>query len=134
MLAMKTAWRSPCSGLLSGLCVGALILGLAGCESGGGIDYGMNSSNVAQHLVRDENLPFVGFWKVNPGDDVGLVINKRPDGMYSVWSCSPRGAIEVESLSPTTVIEDENFNVINEDTIEVLDKSGGQFTTYARSE
>ncbi len=105
---------------------------LVGCESDRGIDYGMNSANVAQHLEHDENFPFVGFWKANPGDDIGLVIKKGPGGTYTVWSCSPRGAIEVESLSPTTLVDDENFNIVNDDTIEVLDKTGGEFTTYVR--
>lgn len=134
MIELGTAWTRDASALWGGVFVIAVSVALVGCESGGGIDYGMNSSNVAQHLVYDKNFPFVGFWKVEPGDDVGLVVNKTPDGKYAVWSCSPRGAIEVESLSPTTLVDDKRFNIVNEDTIEVLDKTGGQFTTYVRSQ
>jgi hypothetical protein len=101
-----------------------------GCEPETGIDYGMNSANVADHLRFDENYPFVGFWKLNPSDNAGLVINKSTDGTYTVWACTPRGSTETW-LSPTTVLEDENFNVIDENTIEVADKNGG-FQTYVR--
>jgi hypothetical protein len=104
---------------------------LGACESGSGIDSGMNSSNVAKHLNYDEKYPFVGYWKLDPSDDMGLVINKAGHEKYSVWFCSPRGSTELDSLSPTKVIGDKNFKIVDENTIEVIDKNG-HFKTYAR--
>jgi hypothetical protein len=105
---------------------------VVGCEAESGIDYGMNSANVGEHLRRDEDYPFVGFWKLHPSDNSGLVINASKEGTYTVWSCSPRGSTETW-LSPTTLVGDENFNVIDENTIEVADKNG-DFQTYVRFE
>ncbi len=104
---------------------------IVGCESGSGIDSGMNSANVAQHLSYDEDYPLVGFWKLDASDDFGLVIKKASDEHYSIWLCTPRSSTEIEWLSPTKVIEDENFKIIDENTIEVIDK-GGEFKTYVR--
>lgn len=104
---------------------------VVGCESGSGIDSSMNSFNVAQHLSYDDEYPSVGFWKLESDDDFGLAIDKHRDGQYTIWFCSPRSSVEVETLSPTTLADDANFNVIDEHTIEVLDKHG-QFSTYTR--
>jgi hypothetical protein len=105
---------------------------IIGCEANSGIDYGMNTFNVGEHLSSDEDYPFVGFWKMDPSEESGLAIKKGPDGKYAIWFCAARGSTEIESLSPTTLIDDKNFKVINDDTIEILDKSGGQFQTYVR--
>ncbi len=109
----------------------AIPFATVGCDSGSDIDALMNTANVAQHLRHDENYPFVGFWKRDPEDNSGLVLNVHRDGGYSVWSCSPRSSVEVESLSPTTLTDDDNFNIIDENTIEVRSKSG-TFEMYVR--
>lgn len=110
----------------------ALLAIYVGCDSGPAVDYSMNSSNVTQRLSFDDAYPFVGFWKSNPSDDFGLAINKRQDGKYTVWFCGPGGSGEIELLSPTHLINDERFRIVDADTIEAVNKDG-QFNRWIRS-
>ncbi len=125
--ALRRVASSPWARVVWVATCGAIV----GCESGTGINYGMNSSNVEQHLSYDEHYPFVGFWKLHASDEFGLAIDKGLDGNYRIWSCSPRGSTEVESLSPTTLIDDANFKVVDDDQLEIIDKSGKP-QTYVR--
>lgn len=104
---------------------------IAGCDSGPRVDYSKNSSNIIQRLSYDDRYPFIGFWKLQASDDFGLAIDKHGDEPYSVWFCGPGGSGEIELLSPTTIAGDQNFRIIDENTIQALDKNG-QFNTYTR--
>ena len=113
-------------------CLLAICL-LTGCDSGPRVDYSKNSSNILQHLTYDETYPFVGFWKLQRNDNFGMAIDKHGDGQYSVWFCGPGGSGEIEMLSPTKLTGDSNFKIIDENTIEAIDKNG-LFNTYTQNQ
>ncbi len=116
------------------LLLGAITLLLVtGCGSRATLDTTRNSSNIGQFLDRDEDYPYVGFWKENPSDGFGLAINKAGNGLYSVSFCGPGGTFEPGTYRPNTkLVDDPLYKVIDEDTIEVKGDDG--FSKYVRFE
>ena len=96
-------------------------------------DPGKDSGNIASHLQSDEKYPYVGFWKGHCSDGFGLAIDKVDDGLYSVSFCGPGGCFKPGTYRPNTTLEDdEDYRVIDENTIEVRGADG--FSTYFRCE
>ncbi len=73
-----------------------------------------------------------GFWKAGScQDDFGLAISPAGDNQYSVSFCGPGGCFRPGSYLPnTSIINDDLYRVINNDTIEVSGSDG--FLRYTR--
>lgn len=90
---------------------------------GSSLDKKKNSHNIQTFLTPDKDFPFIGFWKTKCENDFGLAIEKTADGKYSVSFCGPGGCFKTRS---TTIINDSNYRIIDENTIEQREKSGFQ--------
>lgn len=94
-------------------------------------DPGKDSSNIESVLHYDDNYPYVGFWKGRCSEGFGLSIDKAGDGLYSISFCGPGGCFKPGTYRPnTTLVDDPNYRIINEDEIEVKGRDG--FSKYHR--
>lgn len=76
--------------------------------------------------------PLGGFWKQNQKHNHGLAIGKAPDGMYYISFCGPGGCFAKGEYRPNSkIVDDPEYIVIDNDTIEVKGKYG--FSIYTRS-
>ncbi len=96
------------------------------------IDHSKNSLNIAAFLKPDESYPFIGLWKKDCKDRVGLAIDKAADGKYSVSRCTSFDCYKPGTYMPnTTLIDDQKFRVIDKNTIEI-DIIGDYYWRYYR--
>jgi uncharacterized RDD family membrane protein YckC len=84
------------------------------------LDRSKNSQNIAAFLKPDKSFPFIGFWKKDCKDHVGLAIDKADDGKYTVSYCTSFDCHKPGTDMPnTSLIGDPRYRIINENTIEV---------------
>ncbi len=95
-------------------------------------DPSRSSANAASTLKPDPAFPLTGFWKTHCAQNFGLVV--EPSGQantYAVSFCGPGGCFKRGTYRPnTTILNDPNYKLIDDNTIEVLSKDG--FTRYSR--
>lgn len=85
------------------------------------IDHSKNSQNIVALLKPDKSFPFIGFWKKDCSDNVGLAIDKTDDGKYSVSYCTSTDCEKPGTGLPnTSLIDDPKYRIINANTIEFL--------------
>jgi uncharacterized RDD family membrane protein YckC len=84
------------------------------------MDHSKTSQNIAAFLKPDKSFPFIGFWKRDCNDHVGLAIDKADDGKYSVSLCTSLRCYKPGTyMSNTSLIDDQRFRIVNENAIEV---------------
>jgi hypothetical protein len=85
-----------------------------------------------QNAKKSQSHPLAGFWKSqNCKDDWGLAIGPMGEGKYYVSFCGPGGCFKEGTYRPvTTLYNDPEYKVIDENTIEV--KGSGSFSVYVR--
>jgi hypothetical protein len=73
--------------------------------------------------VASADFPYAGFWKpydCTPGYGLAISPAGTTPGLYSVSFCGPGGCFEPGTYRPnTTLVNDEKYWVIDENTIEV---------------
>lgn len=85
------------------------------------LDHSKNSQNITSLLKPDKSFPFIGFWKKDCKDSVGLAIDKTADGKYSVSYCTATHCYKPGTEMPNTnLIDDPRYRIINENTIEFV--------------
>ncbi len=85
------------------------------------LDHSKNSQNIVAYLKPDKSFPFIGFWKKDCKDTVGLAIDKTEDGKYSLSYCTSNDCEKPGTGLPnTSLIDDPKYRIINADTIEFL--------------
>jgi uncharacterized RDD family membrane protein YckC len=84
------------------------------------VDHTKNSQIIAASLKPDKSFPFIGFWKKDCKDHVGLAIDKTDDGKYSVSFCTSTDCKKPGTDMPNTrLIDDPRYRIINKDAIDV---------------
>jgi hypothetical protein len=82
--------------------------------------------------IPSETHPMAGFWKTQSSDNFGLAISPAGVGKYSVSFCGPGGCFKPSTYRPDTpLIDDEDYQVINPNTLRVLGSDG--WTSYHRA-
>ena len=76
-----------------------------------------NSSNVLENVEKDENYPYVGFWKTSCEHNFGYVFEKADEGLYYVRFCGPGGCFQKASLPKIDLATDSSFQIKDENTI-----------------
>ena len=89
------------------------------------------------HIEREakpsKKFPLGGFWKKSFSHDHGLAIGPAKEGKYFVTFCGPGGCFKKGSYrSNTTINDDPDYLVIDENTIEVKGKKG-KMSRYVRA-
>jgi len=85
------------------------------------LDHSKNSQNIVALLKPDKSFPFIGFWKKDCNDNVGLAIDKATDGKYSVSYCTSTDCEKPNTEMPnTSLVDDPKYRIINANTIEFL--------------
>ena len=85
------------------------------------LDRSKNSQNITAFLKPDKSLPFIGFWKKDCNDNIGLAIDKTDDGKYSVSYCTSTDCEKPGTGLPnTSLIDDPRYRIINVNAIEFL--------------
>lgn len=75
--------------------------------------------------VRSSEYPLAGFWKDKCSDNWGLAIAPAGNGYYSISFCGPRRCFEPGTFRPNSkIINDPDYRVIDNDTIEMRGKDG----------
>jgi len=75
--------------------------------------------------------PYAGFWKRKLWHKHGLAIGPEGNGLYYVSFCGPGGCFDKGQYRDNTkIINDPNYKIIDENTIEVKMKKG--FKKYIR--
>ena len=88
--------------------------------------------HIEEEAKRSPRHPLGGFWKVRARDAHGLAIGPYSEDLYFVSFCGPGGCFKKGTYRPnTTIFGDENYRVIDLDTIEVKGKKG--FERYERA-
>ncbi|MFH1017478.1 MAG: hypothetical protein V1798_04755 [Pseudomonadota bacterium] len=88
-------------------------------------DPGKNSQNVAQSIPYDTAYPLSGFWKLDCGRNFGIAIQRAGNNQYSVSFCGPGGCFKPGTWMPnTTIVNDPEFQVINNDTLKLKGSKG----------
>jgi uncharacterized RDD family membrane protein YckC len=83
------------------------------------LDHSKNSQNVVALLKPDKSFPFIGFWKRDCKDTVGLAIDKADDGKYSLAYCTSTDCYKPGTRIPnTSLIDDPTYRIIDNNTIE----------------
>lgn len=76
--------------------------------------------------------PLGGFWKTRPQNNHGLAIGRATEDTYFVSFCGPGGCFEKDTWRPNSpIVGDENYRVLDNDTIEIRSKKG--FKKYKRA-
>ena len=96
------------------------------------LDHSKNSQNIVALLKPDKSFPFIGFWKRDCKDTVGLAIDKTDDGKYSVSRCTSFDCNKPGTYMPnTSLIDDQRFRIIDKNTIEIM-IAGDYYWQYHR--
>jgi hypothetical protein len=83
------------------------------------LDHSKNSQNIVAYLMPDKSFPFIGFWKRDCKDTVGLAIDKTDDGKYSVSYCTSIDCYKPGTERPNTMlVDDPRYRIVDKDTIE----------------
>jgi hypothetical protein len=82
------------------------------------IDRNRNSKNIESLLKATPEYPFVGFWKNECSEDFGLAFEAAGDGKYTVNFCGPGACGNVERLTPVSLENNQNYRIIDQNTIE----------------
>jgi hypothetical protein len=87
---------------------------------------------VEQNAIKSQSHPLAGFWKDrNCEDEWGLAIGPMGEGKYYVSFCGPGGCFKEGTYRPvTTLYNDPNYRIIDENTIEIKRSDG--FIVYVR--
>jgi uncharacterized RDD family membrane protein YckC len=84
------------------------------------LDHSKNSQNIVAELRPDESFPFIGFWKRDCKNTVGLAIDKTDDGKYSVSYCTSTDCYKPGTEMPnTSLVDDSRYRIIDNNTIEI---------------
>ena len=68
--------------------------------------------------VPTDEFPLAGFYKSDVSNNFGFAIGPNEDGTYYISFCGPGGCFKPGTyLSNTTIINDPNYVVIDNDTI-----------------
>lgn len=81
---------------------------------------------IEENAVQSKSHPFAGFWK-NKGcnDNFGWAIGPAGKNLYYISFCGPGGCFAEGTYRPnTTIIDDEKYNVVDENTIDFLSSDG----------
>ncbi len=83
------------------------------------LDHSKNSQNIVSLLKPDNFFPFIGFWKRDCKDTVGLAIDKTDDGQYSIAYCTSTDCYKPGTrMLNTSLIHDPKYRIIDNNTIE----------------
>lgn len=99
------------------------------------IEYGPGSGpnwHVEKNAVPSATHPLAGFYKdENCNDNFGWAIGPANEKEYYVSFCGPGGCFAEDTYRPnTTIYNDSNYEVINENTIKFQSKQG--WSTHVR--
>jgi hypothetical protein len=82
---------------------------------------------VEENVVRTEEHPLAGFWK-NEGSEEnpwGWAIGPASPGIYYISFCGPNGCFAEGTYLPnTSIVNDPEYKVIDENTIMMPSKKG----------
>lgn len=88
--------------------------------------------HLKENAIRSESHPLAGFWKTEDERTHGMAIGPAGKGIYYISFCGPGGCFKENTYRPnSTIIGDDAYKVIDNDTIEILGKDG--YSTYKRS-
>jgi hypothetical protein len=82
-------------------------------------DLDATSRTVQAELDPDPSLPYIGFWKIDCGDDFGIAIQKAATDAYFVRFCGPGGCVGKTRFTRTNLVGDPRYRILDYDTIEV---------------
>ena len=87
---------------------------------------------IEKNAVKSESHPYAGFWKDEGCDDnFGWAIGPVDKNIYCVSFCRPGGCFKDGEYRPnTTLINDQKYNIVDENTIDFWSDSG--WSTHVR--
>ena len=89
--------------------------------------------HIERKAKKSKSHPLSGFWKRSKCHDFGLAIGPVSDKEYYISFCGPGGCFEKGTYRPnSSIIGDNNYQIIDDDVIEVKSKKG--FRRYYRVE
>ena len=89
--------------------------------------------HIERKAKKSKSHPLSGFWKRSKCHDFGLAIGPVSDKEYYISFCGPGGCFEKGMYRPnSSIIGDNNYQIIDDDVIEVKSKKG--FRRYYRVE
>lgn len=92
---------------------------------------------VERGAVASASYPLAGFWKSPDcsSGPFGLAIGPMGTGKYYVSFCGPGGCFQKGTYRPvTTLYNDPHYRVIDDNTIEIVDRSGERWVRCPRRE
>ena len=78
------------------------------------------------NAIKSESHPYAGFWKSeNCNNDWGWAIGPANENTYYISFCGPGGCFKEGTYRPnTTIINDEKYKIIDENTIQAWSEYG----------
>jgi hypothetical protein len=81
-------------------------------------------AEVTSQTDVDPDYPFIGFWKMDCSDQVGIAIDQAGDELYSVTFCGPGGCFKPGDYRPnTTIVGDPAYVIVDENTLDLEGKN-----------
>ena len=88
--------------------------------------------HIKEKAIQTKSHPLAGFWKTNEKYAHGIAIGPAGDNLYYISFCGPGGCFKENTyMANSQIIDDDNYKVIDDDTIEIRGKKG--FDKYKRS-